>query len=78
MEFFAKTNMYFRTNTYPKIPERYRLASADLTTSIPHNIHVHQQRSQSVHGQLPLTQVTNQTNQKRNSEGKEEEQVIYF
>jgi hypothetical protein len=49
----------FRTNTYPKIPERYRLRSSDGIQSqqqqIPPQIPHHQQRSASLHGHFPTT-----------------------
>lgn len=49
-----------RTNTYPKIPERYRLPSAPDRQSIGQSSPspTYQQRSLSVHGQLPITPLT--------------------
>lgn len=51
--------VFIRTNTYPKIPERYRLPSApDASQVLPSYHQQHQQRSLSVHGQLPTTPVS--------------------
>ncbi|XP_063700825.1 rho guanine nucleotide exchange factor 18 isoform X4 [Culicoides brevitarsis] len=46
-----------RTNTYPKLPERYRLRSSDgypTSSSNMPNAHAHEKRSASVVGQLPV------------------------